>query len=141
MNELICKHLELIQGVINRMASNSFMLKGWTITLVSGIFLITSINDHSFLLFLTALPAIAFWGLDSFYLRQEKLYICLYNHTRKAFSEEKKERLLFSMNVSSYNNEVDSWWRILFSKTELWFYGVLIVVIILFSLYCSLARK
>lgn len=32
------KHLELIQGVINRMASNSFKLKGWAVTLASGIF-------------------------------------------------------------------------------------------------------
>jgi len=32
------KHLEMIQGVINRMASNSFALKGWAVTLVSGIF-------------------------------------------------------------------------------------------------------
>ena len=32
------KHLELVQGVINRMAGNSFMLKGWAVTLVAGIF-------------------------------------------------------------------------------------------------------
>ena len=32
------KHLEIIQGVINRMASNSFSLKGWAVTLVVGIF-------------------------------------------------------------------------------------------------------
>ena len=32
------KHLELIQGIINRMAGNSFMLKGWAVTLVAGIF-------------------------------------------------------------------------------------------------------
>lgn len=32
------KHLELVQGVINRMANNSFMLKGWAVTLVAGVF-------------------------------------------------------------------------------------------------------
>ena len=32
------KHLEMIQGVISRMANNSFMLKGWAVTLVAGIF-------------------------------------------------------------------------------------------------------
>ena len=32
------KHLEMVQGVINRMANNSFMLKGWAVTLVAGIF-------------------------------------------------------------------------------------------------------
>ena len=32
------KHLELVQGIINRMSSNSFMLKGWAVSLVAGIF-------------------------------------------------------------------------------------------------------
>ena len=32
------KHLEIIQGVINRMAGNSFALKGWAVTLVAGTF-------------------------------------------------------------------------------------------------------
>ena len=32
------KHLQMIQGIINRMASNSFALKGWSVTLVAGIF-------------------------------------------------------------------------------------------------------
>lgn len=31
------RHLEMIQNVISRMASNSFLLKGWTVTLVVGL--------------------------------------------------------------------------------------------------------
>ena len=38
------KHLEMIQGVINRMASNSFLLKGWTVVLVSALFALAA-ND------------------------------------------------------------------------------------------------
>jgi hypothetical protein len=30
------KHLEFIQGVIARLANNSFLLKGWSVTLVAG---------------------------------------------------------------------------------------------------------
>jgi hypothetical protein len=30
------KHLEMIQAVISRLANNSFLLKGWSITLVSA---------------------------------------------------------------------------------------------------------
>lgn len=37
-------HLEMIQGVINRMARNSFALKGWAVTLVAGIFALSSKN-------------------------------------------------------------------------------------------------
>jgi len=31
------KHLEMIQDVIKRMASNSFLLKGWSLTLVVAL--------------------------------------------------------------------------------------------------------
>ncbi len=31
------KHLEFIQGVINRLASASFKMKGWSVVLVSAL--------------------------------------------------------------------------------------------------------
>lgn len=48
------KHLEMIQAVINRMANNSFMLKGWTVTLVAGIFALAS-KDADKMYFLIAI--------------------------------------------------------------------------------------
>ena len=35
------KHLEFIQTTINRMAGNSFLLKGWTVTLTGGLLALT----------------------------------------------------------------------------------------------------
>lgn len=32
------KHLEFIQMAINRMASNLFLLKGWTVALIAALF-------------------------------------------------------------------------------------------------------
>lgn len=37
-NENKIKHLEFIQNVITRMNSNSFMIKGWCVTLVAALF-------------------------------------------------------------------------------------------------------
>ena len=31
------EHLKMIQGIITRMNTNSFQIKGWTITLVSAL--------------------------------------------------------------------------------------------------------
>jgi len=36
------KHLEFIQTIINRMAANSFLIKGWAITLVAALFALSS---------------------------------------------------------------------------------------------------
>ena len=32
------KHIDLIQNVVNRMSQHSFILKGWSITLVVAVF-------------------------------------------------------------------------------------------------------
>lgn len=42
MNEKKLKHLEFLQNVITRMNSNSFMIKGWAITLVSALFVLAA---------------------------------------------------------------------------------------------------
>ena len=58
------KHLELIQGVINRMASNSFMLKGWSVVLVSALFALAASQTKVHFVCLAIFPAAAFWVLD-----------------------------------------------------------------------------
>ena len=37
LDEVVVKHLELIQAVITRLANNSFLMKGWALT-VTGAF-------------------------------------------------------------------------------------------------------
>lgn len=78
------KHLEMIQGVINRMASNSFALKGWALTLATGSFVLLSNKDLDKTLFslICSIPSIIFWILDTYYLWQEKNYRILYDKVR-----------------------------------------------------------
>ena len=114
------KHLEMIQNVITRMANNSFMLKGWAVTLVAGIFALAS-NDANKIFFLIAyVPIITFWGLDASYLRQERLYRKLYDDVRK----KKEEDIDFSMNeaLSEFMTDKTTYSNTLLSVTELWFY-------------------
>jgi len=40
--EILHKEIDLVQNVINRMANNSFLLKGWLITLIVGVLALTS---------------------------------------------------------------------------------------------------
>jgi len=39
--EILHKEIDLIQGIINRMANNSFLLKGWIISLIAVILALT----------------------------------------------------------------------------------------------------
>ena len=117
----------MIQGIINRMAENSFMLKGWAVTLIAGIFALAS-KDSDKLYFLVAyIPIVIFWGLDSFYLLQERLYRYLYDNVRKKSEEE----IDFSMKptIEEIKNRCKyKWINCLFSKTEMLFYFPLAIV-------------
>lgn len=45
------KHLEFIQTTISRMANNSFLLKGWAITLVAALFALSAKDtDKSYII-------------------------------------------------------------------------------------------
>lgn len=120
------KHLELVQGVINRMANNSFMLKGWAVTLVAGIFALAG-KDTDKLYFLVAyVPVLVFWGLDAYYLLQERLYRSLYDKVRQIDEGE----IDFSLRATTqeFNNDRNTYSNCLLSTTELWFYLPLAVV-------------
>ena len=71
-------HLNMIQDVINRMASNSFALKGWSVMLIAGIFVLSGKDNDKLYFLVSYIPVIVFWGLDSYYLLQERLYRALY---------------------------------------------------------------
>lgn len=120
------KHLELVQGVINRMANNSFMLKGWAVTLVAGIFVLAG-KDTDKLYFLVAyIPVIVFWFLDSYYLLQERLYRSLYEKVRH--TDEEKIDFSLKATITEFNTDKNCFCSCLFSKTEVGFYVPLALV-------------
>lgn len=119
------KHLEMLQAIISRMARNSFLLKGWNVVLVSAIFALASSESKSSLVFLAYLPATMFWLLDGYFLRQERLFIKLYDKVR-ATSEDDID---FSMNTKPVKNKVASWLCVAFSRTLFLFHGAILLTI------------
>lgn len=83
MEEAKIKYLEMIQSVITRMASNSFYLKGWSITLVTALFALTAKDNRNLFFLIAYIPIIFFWALDSYYLSLERQYRNLFNDVRK----------------------------------------------------------
>ena len=121
------KHLELIQGVVNRLSTNSFLLKGWSVVLVSALFALAATNSRVAFVYLSYIPAFVFWGLDGFFLWQEQLYRKLYDHVRV----QKDEDVDFSMNTMPFRTkDGPTWLGATFSKTIIPFHGVLMVAVV-----------
>ena len=112
-------HLGMIQGIINRMASNSFALKALAVTISAAIIAIagTQKNAPALSAFFGLFPVVVFWLMDAQYLRLERLYRKLYDHIRKG-----EECEPFDMNATKFNNDVSSTLRIAISWSVIWFY-------------------
>ncbi len=121
------KHLEMIQNIITRLANNSFSLKGWTVIFIAAVlgFVIKESNPNYIPLVL--FPIFAFWGLDGYYLRQEKLFRALYDKVRKLDEQD----INFEMDTSSIEKEIGSWRSVCFSRTILGFYGPILITILI----------
>ena len=76
-NEELFKEIDLIQGCINRMANNSFLIKGWALSVFAGATAFTqgeNLSNLVLLVFTTIIPFICFWVLDAYYLKIERKY-------------------------------------------------------------------
>ena len=123
--KILAEEVKNLQEIIKRMASNSLEIKKWAVTLIVGTMILKSEQNQ---VFVALIPLFSFWFLDSYYLRQEKLFRKKYEYLiniRKFCDEE-----FFDVNPKKYNKEVDSILRICFSVSTLPFYGCIFVILL-----------
>src|SRR5712691_4894633 len=117
------KHLEFLQGVISRMAGNSFLLRGWSVTLVAALFALAAKDaDRSFVV-ISYFPCIMLWILDAYYLSQERKFRSLYDSVRSGANTD------FNMSTEAAATWEDSWPSSLLSLTPFLFHGTMLGVI------------
>lgn len=126
--EVRTTHLGLIQAVVTRMAQNSFLLKGWAVTLVAALFALAAADTREQIVLVGLFPALVFWGLDAYYLRQERLFRALYDFVRSAPEGSLSDRVL-SMDTSPCGGQVKSWFATLPSPTVAFFHGAVVAAI------------
>lgn len=87
-------HLQIMQGVISRMAANSTASKAWCITIVSAILVLVADKSKPEYALIALVPIFLFLALDSYYLALEKAFRDSYNsfinklHEQNIFSED-----------------------------------------------------
>lgn len=135
-HEDVHKHLEFLQLTITRMAANSFLIKGWSVTLVVGLLAFTLDRDHTTRgALIGLLPAFLFWFLDAYYLYQERLFRRLYDIVRV------RDRTDFSLNILDLSpcerKGIKSWLATIFALAIWPFYLTLIAVVVLVWMFNS----
>ena len=122
------KHLDFIQSVITRMNTNSFQIKGMTITIVSALLAVYASTSKLPFLMIGIIPTFLFWFLDAYYLQQERKFRGVYNNAAGLKSDI--EISDFEMPIQKFNGGSYSFSKVLFSKTIVWLYGTIIVLLV-----------
>ena len=115
--EKVVKHLEMTQAVINRLGSNSFLLKGWSMTIIVTAMVLIARYDlqHPYLILSLIIPILGFWILDGYFLWQERLFRKIYDEVRSQSDTD------FKMDVMKHKPKC-SWVSAMFSVTLVIFY-------------------
>lgn len=90
-------HLEMIQGIVNRLSNNSFLLQGWKVVLILALFALATQSHGKLFSYLAYFPFVAFWRLNGHFLWQEHRFRALYDHARMMKEEDSD----YSMNVTA----------------------------------------
>lgn len=73
--QILEKEIDLVQSCINRMAQNSFIVKGWLVSLITVVLVLLPENfDIRGLCIIGFFITLCFWYLDAFFLKMENLY-------------------------------------------------------------------
>jgi len=118
----VVKHLEMIQGVINRLGHDSFIIKGWSVAILSAgiIFIARGEGQSKMVVIALLIPVIGFWILDGYFLRQERLFREVYNEIRKQGCTD------FAMDTKKHEDKPDCSRRAsIFSRTLSIFYVII----------------
>lgn len=126
-NDSKLKHLEFVQNVITRMANNSFLLKGWSVTLVAALFAMEAKDKNVGFALLVFIPILSFWLLDAYFLSLERQFRELF----KKVAATHEDQVTFDMNPEPYNAEENTWAACLVRPSLAWFHGSLLALSVL----------
>jgi hypothetical protein len=132
MDESKRQHLEFLQNVITRMSTNSFQIKVIAIAVVSALLAICASTTNVMFIFLSLVPTILFWFLDSYYLQQERKFRGIYNDA--AGLGGKIDVKPYEMPIQKYTKEIGkqySFLNVFFSKTIAWLYGTIAFLLLI----------
>jgi len=112
-------HLTMLQGVISRMAPNSFTLKALSATFGSAAVAVIAATEQPSPTYAIAavVPMVIFCIMDAQYLRLERAYRTLYDEVRIG-----KEVEAYSLNAEGFLKKNSSTLRLALIWSVCWFY-------------------
>lgn len=131
--EVLHKEIDLIQNCINRISSQSFLLKGWFLTIFVASFSYYLEKKQSIEIgYLILGMNFLFWTLDTHFIRIERMY-------RKGYEvvigqPNQINRIVYDLDPKKYKHLVDGHFTTMTSWSLLYFYGMPFLLSLYFNI-------
>lgn len=79
-NAATVAHMNLLQGIIDRLANNSASCKTWCLAMVAAVLSLAGSAHNAAIVAIALVPVVVFGFIDTMYLAHETAYRDLYNH-------------------------------------------------------------
>jgi hypothetical protein len=133
-DEVRLRHLDMIQSIISRLSQNSFTVRGWSVTVVSVVLALIATQQDlaNDLVLITLAPAMIFWGLDAYYVHQERRFRCLYRAAARRLRDGDRapDVPIFEMDTRTWSGPATSLWRVLLTPNVAAIPGMLVATVI-----------
>lgn len=125
-------YLNILQGIITRMATNSANCKTWCVSLVSAILVVIADKNKPNYAWIALIPIVLFFLLDSYYLGQERSFREIYNNfVKELHSGEVATDKLFVLKPPKGMNVVNLLFSSSLSFSVYPFYLTLVLTVII----------
>lgn len=123
--------LNIIQGIINRLANTASVIKGASVTVLSALLAFSSGQGIEISGWIFIAPSIVFWFMHSYFLQQERAFRIIYN-TEAASPDDAP--VSFVLDKNALDKARKSIWSVFFSKTVVFFnLGMLLSFIVIYN--------
>lgn len=107
-------YLNIVQGIISRLANSSSVIKGASVTILSALLAFAGGEHVTFHAWMFILPGVIFMCYHAYFLQQERAFVKLYN---AAASKPLSTEVSFVIDVVTINTVKETYWSVLTRRT------------------------
>ena len=107
-------YLNIVQGIISRLANSSSVIKGASVTVLSALLAFAGGEHVKFHAWMFILPGLVFMCYHTYFLQQERAFVKLYNI---AAAQPITTQISLVIDAAKINSAKETYWSVLFRKT------------------------
>ena len=126
-------YLNIIQGIISRLANSSSVIKGASVTVLSALLAFAGGDHVTFHAWMFILPGVIFMCYHAYFLQQERAFVKLYN---SAAAQPLTTQVNFVIDTATINAVKEVYWSVLLRKT-IWGFHIPMIAGFIFAFCLS----